>query len=185
MNKKHKRIFCILLIVAIVVGYALCYIVPYFQTFGQGYVYVNNFYASFFANTWVPDYPNRCLTLDGKVLQYQLDENGNPICNSRVIARIPLTPLNFDNLFSGGDWTHYDIDAKWLRQNSDAAWLGFRLDNGKIFWQYILKLNNGDVVVCYGAPLFTVGTSPFRLGFAEYYSPCGTIQEFYDHLANS
>jgi len=184
MIKKHKRMICILLIVAIVVGYALCYIVPYFQTFGRGYVYVNNFYANYFANTWVPDYPNRCLTRDGKVLDYRLDESGNPTCISTVICGVPLTPLNFDILFSGASWTHYDIDAKWLRQNSAAAWLGFRFENERIFWQYILKLNNGDVVVCYGNPLFTKGVNPFQLYYAQYFSPKGTVQDFYDHLTD-
>lgn len=184
MIKKHKRMICILLIIALTVGYVLCYIVPYFQTFGRGYVYVNNFYADYYANVSVPDYPNRCLTQDGQVLNS--NKGGNPTCISRVICGVPLTPLNFDNLFSfkEGFWTHYDIDAKWLRQNSDAAWLGFRFENDKIFWQYILKLNTGDVVVCYGAPLFTKGINPFQLGSAQYFSPIGTVQDFYDHLAD-
>ena len=184
MIKKHKRMICILLIVAIVVGYALCYIVPYFQTFGRGYVCKGNFYSNSLGNVWIPDYPNYCLTHDGKVLDYRLDKSGNPTCISTVICRVPLTPLNFDNLFSGEVWNHYDVDAKWLRQNSDAAWLGFGFENGTIFWQYILKLNTGDIVICGGYPLFTKGVNPFQLGSANYYSPKGTVQDFYDHLTD-
>lgn len=183
MIKKHKRLFCILLIVALVTVYILCFTIPYFQTFGQGYTYVNNFYAGHSGSVGVPNYPNRCLTFDGCVLRNQLNEEGDPTCVSRVLTRVSLTSFNFDQLFCGGYWTHDNIDAKWLRQNYDAAWLGFSIDDGTLSLQYILKLNTGDVVICYGAPLFTEQVNPYQLVHVEYYSPSGTVQEFYDHTA--
>ena len=169
---------CILLIVAIVVGYALCYIVPYFQTFGRGYVFKYYLYSSYGVSVHPSDYPDHYLTLSGMFL------NLSPSCIFNVIGRAPLAPLHFNNFFSGASWNHYEIDAKWLRQNSDAAWLGLRLFDGKIHWQYILKLNTGDIVVCYGNPLFTKGVNPFQIYHADYYSPKGTILDFYDHLAD-
>lgn len=185
MIKKHKRLFCTLLIVALVTVYVLCFTIPYFQTFGQGYTYKNNFYADYNISVGVGEYPDMCLTYDGCVLAKQLNEKGNRTANciSRVICRVPLTSSNFDQLFCDGFWTHRNIDAEWLRQNCDSAWLGLSLKYGKLSWQYILKLNNGDVVICYGAPLFTE-KDPFRLSLAEYFSPNGTVQDFYDHLSD-
>lgn len=180
MIKTRKDLFRLLLTAVILACYVFCFTVPYLQTFGQSYSYSGNFYADYFGHGEQLDYPDHRLTLDGMVLRNRLGQYDQTSI-SNAICRIPLTKLNFDNLFKKSMWTHRYIDAKWLRENCKAAWLGFCYNwiYNRVSLQYILKLNNGDVVVCQGSPSW-YGIR--ELGSAEFFSPCGNIWEFYQHI---
>lgn len=182
MMKTRKDIVRLVVVSVIIVCYVFCITVPYLQTFGQSYVHENDFYSLTFMNIAIPDYPNCRLTLNGTVIDTSL----SPLSN--VISRIPLTEHTFDNLFRGATWTHSTggetVDAKWLREHTKAAWLGFSFNwNYKTFTlQYILKLHNGDIVVCGSSPLFQ--KDGFSLGSANYFSPIGTALDFYLHIGD-
>ena len=174
------------LIIAILLCYICTFVVPYFQTFGRGYEFRNHFYANFFASYAYLGRPDRYLTLDGRLLKNHTSVgHAEPATITRAICRIPLTKSNFDDLFKGASWTHYGVDAKWLRENCKAAWIGLQLEGDRVAMHYILKLKNGDIVVCSGT-LFSWNskTVPF-LGFAEYYSPNGSVTDFYRLIEDS
>ena len=182
MIKTRKDVFRLLVVLALVVCYVIFFTVPYLQTFGQGYTFQAHFHTdkSVLYSYFIPDYPNHCLTLDGRFLGNTLSRSGSPACYSNIICRIPLMEQNFDNLFT----EDFSVYAKWLRENTKAAWIGFTFssDYGKIYLQYILKLNNGDVVVCQSSPLFQKEPSGFIPDYTLSFSPTGTVLEFYAHI---
>lgn len=185
MKKIVKRLCCILLLVTIVVVQISVFYIPYFESFGQGYSFCNHFYANFYASYLFSDEPDRCLTLDGRLLKNStVQGQAESEIITRVFGRIPLFEFNFDNLFRGADWTHYGVDAQWLRQNTKAAWICFELEDGALYMDYILKLNDGNLVVCRGGLLSVTGGFHPYLSYAEYYQPTGTVQGFYRHIEN-
>lgn len=178
--RSRFRVLKVLLVAVIVLCYIWVFAVPYIQTFGRGYEFMNHFYANLYASYFYAGRPDRCLTLDGSLLKADVT-NGKVESEliTHAICRIPLTEFTFDNLFTGAVWTHRGVDARWLRENCRAAWMGLRLENSGLAMHYILKLNNGDLVVCYGA-LFSWETAIVpSFSYAEYYSPNGSVSDFY------
>lgn len=183
MRTKMKYLCAVLLVCAMIAGYLFVVIVPYLDTFGNGYAFQNHFYANFYASYFISGEPDRCLTLDGRLLKNSVVQGkAQQEIITRVFGRIPLFKFNFDNLFSGAAWTHYGVDAQWLRQNTKAAWIGFKLEDGVLFMDYILKLDDGNLVACRGSLLSATGGFHPHLGYAEYYEPAGTVQDFYQYI---
>ena len=181
MDKK-RRIRTIWIVI-ILLCYFCAFVVPYLQTFGRGYEFRNHFYANFYASYLYAVRPDRCLTLDGRLLKSQTSgDHTEPATITRAVCRIPLTKFNFDNLFQGATWTHQGVDAQWLRQNAKASWIGFKFDDGVLFMDYILKLDDGNLVVCRGILFSTTGGFHPYLSYVEYYTPAGSTRDFYQYI---
>lgn len=178
--RSRFRVLKSVLVAVILLCYIWVFAVPYIQTFGRGYEFMNHFYANFYASNFYSGRPDRCLTLDGRLLKADIsNKTAQPVQISRAICRVPLTEFTFDNLFTGASWTHHGVDAQWLRENCKAAWIGFDLENSSVAMRYILKLKNGDLVVCYGTLFSWKVLITSSLSYAEYYSPNGSVSDFY------
>ena len=191
MKKPRKKVLriCAAVILLGIVCYNLCTSGAYWQTFGQGYSSGGNLYNTM--NAYIDgagsSRPTSYLMPDGRFLVY--DRYTNSVkSNIQLVGRIPLTAMNFDVLFKGGFWTSIAndgiVNAAWLREHCVGSWLGYSIELGRLNFHYILKLKDGNLVMCTSNPL-KWGSKPENVAFyrADCLVPCGNLFGFYEQAA--
>ncbi len=151
MEKKHaipekaKQIFCLILVIALIAGYALYHAVPWFDTFGKRYTCLG-----YRMGSSAPLHgPDSCLTLDGRLLIAEPNHNGS--YDAQIggwgYRRIHLNSLTFDRYFADAQIISMDAVAR-IRDECRAAWIGWHVDEyGVVYLQYLLKQTDGSIYI--------------------------------------